>query len=245
MKSINHDNPVVVSFVRAVHSGDVEALQSLLDKYPAFVAKRAVDRKGGSRTALHVVADWPGYFPNGPVFVKILIEAGADPNAPIIGSWHSETPLHWAASSDDVDVAAALIDGGADIEVLGGSIAGGTPLDNAVGYGCWHVARLLVERGARVNKLWHAAALGMMSCVEELMASNPSPTSDEINAAFWQACHAGQRRVAEYLLSRGADINGTPDYTSSTPLDAAGGIDTRRDTMVTWLKGKGAKSSKE
>ena len=46
-----------------------------------------------------------------------------------------------------------------DIEMAGGSI--GTPLDNAVGYGCWNVARLLVQRGARVSKLWHAAALGL------------------------------------------------------------------------------------
>jgi hypothetical protein len=44
----------------------------------------------------------------------------------------SETPLHYAASSDDLEVAEALIDGGADLEVPGGSI--GTPLDNAVGY---------------------------------------------------------------------------------------------------------------
>jgi hypothetical protein len=39
----------------------------------------------------------------------------------------------------------------------------GTPLDNAIGYGCWHVARLLVTRGAKVDKAWHAAALGMLS----------------------------------------------------------------------------------
>src|SRR5262249_51581489 len=57
--------------------------------------------------------------------------------------------------------------GGADIEASGASIAGGTPLDDAVGYRCWQVARLLVERGAQVNRLWHAAALGMMSRVEE------------------------------------------------------------------------------
>ena len=69
--------------------------------------------------------------------------------------------MHWAASSDDVDVARALIDGGADINLAGGSI--GTPLDNAIGYGCWNVARLLVERGARVDKLWHAAALGLLA----------------------------------------------------------------------------------
>ncbi|WAH42409.1 ankyrin repeat domain-containing protein [Alicyclobacillus fastidiosus] len=102
----------------------------------------------------------------------------------------------------------------------------------------------MVERGARVDVLWHAAALGMMSRVEELMASNPSPTTDDITEAFWQACHGGQRRVAEYLLSKGADINGVPGYTDQTPLDAAGSIDTRRDTLVSWLKSKGARSSK-
>ncbi len=79
------------------------------------------------------------------------------------GSWYAETPLHWAASSDDVEVARALIDGGADIKATGASIGGGTPLDDAVGYGCWRVAGLLVERGARVDRLWHAAALGMMT----------------------------------------------------------------------------------
>ncbi|MCQ6557204.1 ankyrin repeat domain-containing protein [Paenibacillus mendelii] len=173
----------------------------------------------------------------------MLIAKGADPNAPIIGGRYSETPLHWAASSDDVDVAAVLIDGGADIEGLGGSIGGGSPLDNAVGYGCWNVARLLVQRGARVDRLWHAAALGMMPRIQELLASNSSPAAEDITEAFWQACHGGQRRAAEYLLSRGADINGSPDYTNQTPLDAAGGIDTRRDTMVTWLISIGAKSS--
>ena len=77
------------------------------------------------------------------------------------------------------------------------------------------------------------------------MASNPSPTSDDINEAFWQACHGGQRRVAEYLLTRGADINGIPDYTNQTALDVTGSLDTRRDTMVSWLTSKGAKSSKQ
>lgn len=245
MEFMKHTDPAAVSFLHAIHTGDVDALRRLLEEYPGSAAKRAVDKKGGSRTALHVVTDWPGYFPNAPIIVKILIAAGADPNAPAIGGRFAETPLHWAASSDDVDTAIALIDGGADIEVQGGSIAGGTPLDNAVGYGCWNVARLLVQRGARVDELWHAAALGMMSRVEELMASNPSPTADDLTEAFWQACHGGQRRVAEYLLSQGVNINGSPDYTDQTPLDAACSLDTRRETMVAWLKSKGAKSSKD
>lgn len=90
-----------------------------------------------TRTALHVVSDWPGYFPNGPAIARLVLSAGADPNYRDPEP-KSETPSHWAANSDDIDVAAALIDGGADIEVPDGSI--GTPLDNASGYACWNVA---------------------------------------------------------------------------------------------------------
>jgi len=193
---------------------------------------------------LHLAADWPGYFPRGPEIVGMLIAAGADPSAPIDPSSPSETPLHWAASSDDVEVAAALIDGRADIEAPGASIAGGPPLDCAVGYGCWHVARLLVDRGAKVDKLWHAAALGMISRVKELQAADPPPTAEDLVEAFWQACHGGQRRMAEYLLGCGADINAMPGHTGHTPLDIAGSIDTRRDTMTTWLRKQGATSAK-
>jgi hypothetical protein len=32
------------------------------------------------RTLLHVATDWPGYLPNGPEIVRVLIEHGADPN---------------------------------------------------------------------------------------------------------------------------------------------------------------------
>lgn len=194
---------------------------------------------------LHVVTDWPGYFPGGPEIVRLLIDAGADPNAAVTGSWHAETPLHWAASSDDLEVAVALIDGGADIEAKGASIAGGTPLDDAVGYGCWHVARLLVKRGARVDGLWKAAALGLSDRVEVLMSSNPPPTSEELNHAFWQACHGGQRRMAEYFLSRGADINAIPDHSRHTPLDIAPAPDTRREAVVSWLRENGAQSAEE
>src|SRR5207244_13222262 len=143
-------------------------------------------------------------FPRGPEVVAALIEAGGDPNTPVQGSWHAETPLHWAASSDDVEVARALIGGGADIEAPGASIAGGTPLEDAVGYGCWQVARLLVDRGAHVDKLWHAAALGLSARLEELLGGPPPASTQEINHAFWQACSGAQRRTAELLLARGA-----------------------------------------
>jgi ankyrin repeat protein len=233
-----------VALVEVIHAGELESLSALLVEHPGLAAARVVDAKGGSGTPLHAAADWPGYFPRGPEVVAMLIDAGADPSAPVEGSWHAETPLHWAASSDDVEVARALIDGGADIEAQGASIAGGSPLDDAVGYGCWQVARLLVQRGARVDRLWHAAALGMTARVTELLAAAP-PTQQELTDAFWQACHGGQRRMAEYLLGLGADLNGTPSWGDDTPLDAAAGQGTGREALVTWLLEQGAtKASK-
>lgn len=54
---------------------------------------------------------------------------------------------------------------------------------------------------------------------------------------------AGQRRAAEYLLSRGADLNWEPDYAHGTPLDAATGPSTRQENVITWLRGLGVRSA--
>jgi ankyrin repeat protein len=237
------DDQVAAELRSAVHAGDVEAIQQLLRNDPALATARLGSKDSGTTTQLHLVTDWPGYFPNGPQIVRLLIGAGADPNALTTsrGAETSgpgdETPLHYAAISDDADVAEALIDGGADIEKPDGSI--GTPLDNAVGYGCWHVARLLVARGARVDKAWHAAALGMLGRLDAILGSGP-PAQD-VSQAFWHACTAGQRRAAEYLLSRGADLNWEPDYAHGTPLDAASGHSTQQENVITWLRGLGAR----
>ena len=92
-----------------------------------------------SRTLLHAATDWPGHFPNNPATVRALVAAGADVDARFTGP-HRETPLHWAASSDDVEVLDALLDAGADIEADGAVIAGGTPLTDAVAFGQWAAA---------------------------------------------------------------------------------------------------------
>jgi hypothetical protein len=229
---MNSGDPVAVELVHAIRTGDTGTLGRLLAEHPGLAAEPIRDERG-SKTPLLAVTDWPGYFPGGPAVVRMLIDAGADPNH-TTGGDKPETPLHWAASSDDADVAEALISGGADIEMPGGSI--GTPLDNAVAYGCWHVARLLAARGARIDKLWHAAALGLLPRLEELLAADPAPDADEMNEAFWQACHGGQRRAAEILLDRGADINATQDHSHGTPLDVAAQPGTRRENLATWLR---------
>jgi uncharacterized protein len=235
-----HDGGLALALTAAIQAGDVDSLGGLLAEHPGLASAHLEGPQGGARTPLHVATDWPGYFPNGPAVVGLLVEAGADPDARTEGHG-PETPLHWAASTDDVDVARVLIDAGADIEAQGGSIAAGGPLDNAVGYGCWEVARLLVGRGAPVEKLWHAAGLGLTSRVEQLLASGSPPSPQDLTDAFYQACAGGHRRAAQLLLARGAELNGTVSWGRGTPLDAATGVPTRRDLLVKWLRELGAR----
>jgi ankyrin repeat protein len=235
-----HDDHVAIELALAVHFGQLDILKSVLSARPELASVGMVGPKGldgGWRTPLHVATDWPGYFPYAPQSAALLLEAGADPNLDS-GGGRPETPLHWAASNDDVDVAAVLVDGGARLDTPGGSI--GTPLDNAVGYGCWHVARLLVERGAPVERLWQAAALGMLSRIDELLAATPDPAQSEIDQAFYHACQGGQLRAAQRLLAASADVAAIPDYAGdATALDMALSPDTRREQLATWLREQG------
>lgn len=226
----------------AIRSGDVAELRELLAVHPDIAASR-LGGVAGARTPLHVVTDWPGYFPNGPVIARMLIDAGADFDARSREDGTGETALHWTASSDDADVARVLIDAGADIEAPDGSI--GTPLDNAVGYGCWNVAWLLAERGARVDKTWHASALGKLDRLGELLRDPANSTQDAINQGFWHACAAGQRRAAELLHGRGADLVFTPVYGHGTVLDAAASHGTQRGNVIEWLKHMGVRSGND
>ena len=192
-----------------VIDGNVDGLRAALAADPSL-ARARVD---GQRTLLHVLTDWPGGRPRALELLALLVAAGADVNAPFIGE-HSETPLHWAASADDVVMVDGLLDVGANIEARGGVIGGGTPLDDAWAFGQWAAARRLVERGARPTLL-AAAALGL-----ELSADG------DVTQALWAACHGGQREAASELLARGAD----PSWVGWDGLTPAGAA--RRSGLV-------------
>jgi ankyrin repeat protein len=231
---IGTDEPIAVAAVGAVHRGDVAALRSLLAERPDLATAALGDDGGTTRTMLHVVTDWPGHFPNGAEIVTMLVGAGADVNARFTGA-HTETPLHWAASSDDVAVLDALLDAGADIEARGAVIAGGTPMADATAFGHWQAARRLLERGAYTT-MWESAALGLLDRVDASFREDPPPPTDEATRAFWGACHGGHRDVAEYLLGRGADLNWV-GWDGLTPLDAA--QRSNADDVVRWLRSVG------
>ena len=193
--------------VAAIRAGDVETLERLLAEDPSLATARV-----GPRTLLHIATDWPGGLPRVAETIRALVAAGADVDAPFSGAAHSETPLHWAASADDLPALDALLDAGADIDAGGGVIGGGTPLNDATAFGQWRSARRLVERGARTS-WFDAAALGLIDRLDDVPAG-------ELDAALWGAAHGGQRAAAELLLERGADPAWV-GWDELTPLGAA------------------------
>ena len=244
MLSIPADDARAVAIVTAIRTGDVEGLQRHLRDSPDLAGARIVDGRKVARTLLHVVADWPGHFPNGPSTVVTLVAAGADVNAAVINpgpQGSPETALHWAASSDDVDVLDALLDRGADIEAPGAVFTGGPPMSDAVVFAQWRAARRLLERGATTT-IWQAAALGLLDRVHRFCEQTPPPAAEQITNAFWHACRGGQRQVAEYLLDRGADVNWI-GYDRRTPLDVA--HESNAGELVEWLVATGGKKANE
>ena len=239
MLTLSGDNPLAVEVVRAIRTGELATLRRLLAGHPGLATTWIADPSGAERTLLHVVTDWPGNFPDGAATVAVLVEAGADVHARFHGS-HAETPLHWAASCDDVSVLDALLDAGADIEAPGAVIADGPPLADATAFAQWRAAYRLVERGARTT-LFTAATLDLMDRVAAYFEPPRVPEPDDVNAAFWGACHGGRRRAAEFLAAHGADIDWLPPWEPRTPLDAAeraGAPDLAR-----WLRARGARSA--
>jgi uncharacterized protein len=227
-------DPRVLKFTAALRTGDEARLRALLAADQGLATSLI-----NSCTPLHVFADAPGHRPNPAGVVSALAGAGADLDAHAVGTWHHETPLHWAASNDDVELIDALLDAGADIEHPGSSISGGPPAESALGYTQWKALRRLYERGATMN-LSRASALGLMPLVTELAMATPPPDGEELAMAFWNACRAGQLEAARYLAGRGADINWRAPWSGQTPLDAA--RDKHQRAVVAWLTESGATS---
>jgi hypothetical protein len=240
IRAVAADDPRAVAATKAVQAGDLAALESLLAADPWLATARIGDADC-YRTLLHAATDWPGHFPNGPAVVKRLVAAGADVNVHSQFSSHTETPLHWAASSDDVAVLDALLDSGADIEAPGAVLGGGSPLADACGFGNWAAARRLFERGAR-TRLSDAAALGLLDRVEAIFTEEPGPDPQVITQSFWSACHGAQLSTAEYLLDRGADINWI-GWDEKTPLELVDRA--TQPGLYAWLRARGAQTAAE
>jgi uncharacterized protein len=114
---------------------------------------------------------------------------------------YEKTALHLAAEHDHVDVAEALLAGGAELEAE--TDWGMTPLEWAATLGNRAVGELLLEHGAHTS-LYVEAGLGRLEAVAACLVGADAVT---VSQAFQVACRNGHTDVASFLLQRGAAID--------------------------------------
>jgi uncharacterized protein len=227
---------VLDSLTAAIHTGDTTTLRRLLEAQPDLANTPIPTKCGPARTPVLIATDWPGHFPQVAETISILAAAGADVNVRLPPHPKDpncmETPLHQAASSNDVAAIDALLDAGADIDAPGAIFTAGAPLSDAVIFANWDAANRLVTRGARVE-WWQAAALGLLDIMLTRWQTSPPPTRDEITRSLWHACRAAQRITAEYLLNQGGDPHWL-GWDGLTPFAAA--AKSGNADFIAWLQ---------
>ncbi|XP_063869199.1 ankyrin repeat and SOCS box protein 14-like isoform X1 [Scylla paramamosain] len=93
--------------------------------------------------------------------VDMLLSAGADPNMTKGDSWN--VPLHAATENNSVEIVRALLDGGADPNII--AYKNTTALHAAAEVGALEVAQLLLEKGGMLNTSRDTSELTALHCL--------------------------------------------------------------------------------
>ena len=200
--------------VDAIKAGDLERFRTLLREDPSLATARS--SKSHPTLLQCVVLD--GYeVPHSSEMAKLLIDAGAEVDGPLIA----------AASMNNVEAIPVLLDAGAAINGNGTW----SPIEDALAFGAHRAVRLLLERGATIHNLRIAAGLGRADLIDGFFNPDCSlkaeagklawpfgepaegwsqDPQDTIDNAFVYACRSGQIDAGERLLQHGARINAIP-----------------------------------
>ena len=209
------------SAVEALISGDAASLSQLITNDPALVRARSTrvnyfDPPQHRATVLHYIAanGVEGYRQRSPKnaveVARILLDAGADPNA-LASMYGSEcTIMSMLVSSTPPDDAGVqvplvdvLVDYGASVEPMGTG-TWTSPLITAIVFGFKDAAEALLRRGARVESLAAAAGLGRLEDVRRLL---PGSTADDRHRGLALSAQMGHTEVVRLLLDAGEDPN--------------------------------------
>jgi ankyrin repeat protein len=226
------DGPVArfETAVEAVIAGDRAALEQMLRDDPSLVHARSA--RTHHATLLHYLAanGVEGYRqrtpPNAVEIARLLLDAGADPDAladmydercTTLGLLVSSTPPHEAGLQ--VPLAELLVERGAAQDVPGSKW--NAAVRCALTFGFLDTARALAARAGKPGDIRVAAGLGELGETARFL-----PTADDAarQGALVLACMHGHARVVRLLLATGGDPDRyNPDgyHAHSTPLHQA------------------------
>jgi ankyrin repeat protein len=226
--------------VDALLGGDVARLRDLLERNPDLI--RARSARAHRATLLHYVAangvERQRTPPNAVEVARLLLEAGAevDASANTYSGGNAQTTMnllvssvHPASAGLQEELVELLLDFGAAID---GVDDDGSPLMTALAFGYGSAAATLARRGARIDNVVAAAALGRIALLERLVDRGDSIKAS-LAALYWipvpvdrraRLGHAlswaaafGEAQAVELLLDRGVDPAGS-DRSDMTAL---------------------------
>jgi len=226
-------DPRVAEFeaaVEAVIDGDVASLREMLERNPDLVRLRSTRRHHA--TLLHylgangVEGGRQRTPANAVEVMKILLDAGADPDALADLYDHKCTTMSMLVSSThphraglQAALAGTLLDNGAAFDGPGTNWQ--SAVLTALAFGYRDTAESLARRGAPMNSLPVVAGLGKVEDARRLL---PAASADERQVALALAAQHGHAAIVELLLDWGEDPdrhNPEGYHAHSTPLHQA------------------------
>ena len=232
----------------AVVTGDVDSLRSMLRADHELV--RARSARDHRTTLLHYIAangheGWRQRTPPNAVQVaRLLLDAGAKPDALAHMYAGDATTMDMLVSSVHPHLAGVqvalvdvLVDHGAAVD---GVDDNGSPLMTALRFHYPLAAEALARRGARVDNVITAAALGRVDLVDAFIADDgtlrpdvplaqvrwprlPRDPNVHLGYALTWAATWGRRDVVEIMLRKGVDARGKDDDATALHFAAAHG----------------------
>ncbi|HEX5073960.1 MAG TPA: ankyrin repeat domain-containing protein [Gemmatimonadaceae bacterium] len=232
----------------AVVAGDVATLRSMLQANPGLVSARSA--RDHAATLLHYIAangheGWRQKTPKNAVEVaRLLLDAGAAPDALAHMYGGDATTMdmlvssvHPHAAGVQVALVDTLVDYGAAVN---GVEDNGSPLMTALRFHYPLAAEALAKRGARVDNVITAAALGRTDLVDAFVTDSGElrpgvplaqvrwprlPRDPKVHLAYaltWAATW-GRGEVVELMLRKGVDPGGKDDDATALHFAAAHG----------------------
>ncbi len=199
----------------AVADGDLPQLESLLRRNPALAHARS-NREHRATLLYYLAANGVEDFrqrspANAPEIARLLLDAGAEVDAlcgpgesgdtPMLALVTSVHPHYRGVATELIEI---FVKAGSKVDGVNGD---GAPVRLALKFGYPESEAALVRLGAEVKTVAMAAGLGRLELTREFVEERGVSEAEQA-ASFEDACRFGRTDTAEYLLAKGADVDG-------------------------------------